>query len=42
MKYMFKILLIVLLVASCSTKKADLDADPEIIPEELEEKNTGG
>jgi len=40
MKYIFKILLLVLLVASCSTKKADLDADPEIIPEELEEKNT--
>ena len=40
MHLLLKILLLIILLVSCSTKKADLDSDPEIIPEELEEDNT--
>ena len=40
MHHLLKILLLIILLVSCSTKKADLDSDAEIIPEELEEENT--
>ena len=38
MKMIFKLLFLFILVISCSTKKIDLDTDPEILPEE--EKHT--
>ena len=41
MKYYLNILLIFILIFSCSTKKENLDKDPEIIPEENIEETFG-
>ena len=40
MHRLLKILLLIILLVSCSTKKTDLDSDSEIIPEVLEDENT--
>ncbi len=40
MKIILKILFLTLIIISCSTKKVDLDSNPEILPEETSQETS--